>query len=237
MQKSIKTIQKQMIYRNNILLLSELKSNQILSCGDDYRIHINNGSGSTWYDPSQYLSNAILNSFNQYLNMIEVINSQNIDYDDVLLPNLRKPLNGLVTLAETYRNNKMNYYLIEDLIRIYHYVLNQVNNLEKRFPDYFEHLNNLPADAENNWHNVNHYVHEPTTPVTYVKETAVNYLQIVSYSAYTLYQKVYNSYLVFKGDHRYVDMTPRTLLPLEMAPIDTYESYIDVELNKIKKSE
>jgi hypothetical protein len=185
-----------MIYRSNLKLLSLLKPGDILTCDSMLRLRLNIGAGASWRDPPKNIFDAINQSFEHYIKMIEIIGSPE-----------------LVILAETHKANNMNTTLIDNIIRCYTSLRNRLDVLEIKHPKVFneyvektitiEECETALKDIESNLDTIISIANHPDKEkaqqlkeyITILKETIHNCYQTLSQTATHLFKTIVKFFL------------------------------------------
>lgn len=230
-----------MLHRRNLIVLSQLRPGQILTCDSTLTIRQNIGVGATWHNPPENLPFAINNSFQHYFNLFEIVASPEFTLtENAEYPNLKVSLTGIVTLAETYRNNNMNNSLVQDLIRLYTTLRNQYDYLLFRYPEFFnkyiertvtiEECENALKDIEQNLELIISQSEHPDKTeaqklkkyVGVLKETLQNCYETLTEKAHNLFRLIVQFFIkLTKSEETRPDTTERTFISKELAKAAT----------------
>jgi hypothetical protein len=131
-----------MIYRQNLELLKNIHPGQLLSVDSNKTIKINNGFGAKWISPSKNILDAIFVSFNHYVKLFNVINSEPYEKinqeTDTTYPNLYLALEGLLTLKETYNKINVDHTYLTEIINIHTNIETELKKLNNEHPEFFQ---------------------------------------------------------------------------------------------------
>lgn len=226
-----------MIHRQNLNILSQLRPGQILTCDSTLTIRHNIGVGATWHNPPESLPVAINNSFQHYFKLFEIVASPDFTLtENAEYPNLKVSLTGIVTLAETYKNNNMNETLVGELIRLYTNLRNQYDHLLYRYPDFFnkyiektvtiEECETALKDIEQNLEMIISQSEHPDRDeaqklkkyVGVLKETLQNCYETLTEKAQSLFKLIVQFFIkLTKPEETKPDTTIRSVISMKLA--------------------